>query len=33
VLMIACTSTQPHEGLWEAAQFGMDRLGSGLHVD
>ena len=33
VLMIACSSTQSHEGLWEAAQFGMDRLGPDLYVD
>jgi molybdopterin synthase catalytic subunit len=33
VLMVACSSTQPHEELWEAAQFGMDRLGPGLLVD
>ena len=33
VLMIACSSRQPDEGLWEAARFGMDRLGSRLGVD
>jgi hypothetical protein len=33
VLMVACSSTKPHEELWEAAQFGMDRLGPGLRVD
>ena len=32
VLMIACTSAEYDETLWDAAQFGMDRLGPGLIV-
>ncbi|MGD8813945.1 MAG: molybdenum cofactor biosynthesis protein MoaE [Anaerolineales bacterium] len=30
VLMVACTSDEYDEGLWEAAQLGMNRLGPGL---